>query len=677
MHGSVCLFHNYLDHLLEGENLEELDISPYGSSDNIFSGTKSLSSGWNGTCALINQYDTIYNNYTSELTSLINIFSSEHSNLMSLFNTSQNNMNNLYSNKYISSSRPSGATTSLMAKCDSEFSDRTNVSTVGNKIYNDFVNKLQTNIETLNGNLKNSINNFYQNDVYKTSINDLYENLMKFDSTVATASNVMNNKMLDLKSYFLTIQFYLMFFSWGYMLFFVLLIICYIIYFCREKNILWYFIVILVHLLLIMMLAEIFLSSFFGQVRLICHEVPRAINFIFTGTYMVSGNTNSYPATFGTGNSNMTNMFTNCLNGDGNLVNLFLKSNDISSLTTLRNSVNNLYLNVKQIVDNSNLIMNNFNNLDNSILLESIYKLQTMENNLYMATEGFGDDDIFNILMKIRTYLDYENCSMTSEYYVIREADCPSGSTKLTTSIYNTTGVNHCYIIQNLASTTQAAYANSGCQTANTYINLAIPFIKEIYSNVVSRSVLLQSYQNSYSNTFKALYNEITSISNKINNTYNLLYTNSSDVSKCSSVRFDLIDFSDFIGVTTEYDARIVVIFSAFIGVFGYVMLYSFLVLLNSFTAKDYENEYEDYDNDYNNNKNRYRNIKYNSNNSKPIKKESINSDDDEEEEEEEEDNKKKLNNKNSERKGNIPVKTGQKVEMSYLSKNNDDSDSS
>ena len=79
MHGSVCLFSKYLDHLLEGENLEELDISSYSSTDNIFSGTKSLSSGWNGTCSLINQYDTIYNNYTSELNSLINIFSSEHS----------------------------------------------------------------------------------------------------------------------------------------------------------------------------------------------------------------------------------------------------------------------------------------------------------------------------------------------------------------------------------------------------------------------------------------------------------------------------------------------------------------------------------------------------------------------------------------------------------------------
>ena len=27
MHGSVCLFSKYLNHLLEGENLEELDIS--------------------------------------------------------------------------------------------------------------------------------------------------------------------------------------------------------------------------------------------------------------------------------------------------------------------------------------------------------------------------------------------------------------------------------------------------------------------------------------------------------------------------------------------------------------------------------------------------------------------------------------------------------------------------
>ena len=226
-----------------------------------------------------------------------------------------------------------------------------------------------------------------------------------------------------------------------------------------------------------------------------------------------------------------------------------------------------------------------------------------------------------------------------------------------------------------MPTTAQASYANSGCQSANTYINLAIPFIQEINTKVSARLLYLQLFQISYSSTYNYLYNEITSISNKINSTYNLLYSNSSDIAKCSSVRFDLIDFVDFIGDTTEYDARIVVIFSAFIGVFGYVMLYCFLVLLNSFSAKDYENEYEDYDNEYVNSKKKYRNINYN-NNVKPIKKESINSDE-EEEEDEDDDYKKKLNNKNSEKKGNIPVKTGQKVEMSYLSKNNDDSDSS
>ena len=104
------------------------------------------------------------------------------------------------------------------------------------------------------------------------------------------------------------------------------------------------------------MLIEIFLSAFFGQVRLICHEVPRTMNFIFTGSYIVSGNSASYPAKFGTGNSNMTKMFTTCLNGDGDLVNLFLTSSDISTLASLKNSVTNLYLNIKQIVDDSNII---------------------------------------------------------------------------------------------------------------------------------------------------------------------------------------------------------------------------------------------------------------------------------------------------------------------------------
>ena len=141
-------------------------------------------------------------------------------------------------------------------------------------------------------------------------------------------------------------------------------------------------------------------------------------------------------------------------------------------------------------------------------------------------------------------------------------------------------------------------------------------------------------------------------------------------ISNCGSSRFDLIDFCDFIGDTTEYDARIVVIFSAFIGVFGYVMLYSFLVVLNSFDSYEGDNGYDDYG--YNYGKKKVRNININVNKARPIKRESNYYDNDEEEEDDDYNNKLK-----QPKKEKVPPKTGQKVEMTYLSKNNDDSDSS
>ena len=71
--------------------------------------------------------------------------------------------------------------------------------------------------------------------------------------------------------------------------------------------------------------------------------------------------------------------------------------------------------------------------------------------------------------------------------------------------------------------------------------------------------------------------------SKNINSTDDLINSNKdeSSIANCGSVRFDLIDFCDLIGDTTEYDAKIVLIFSAFVGVFGYVMLYFFLVVIN------------------------------------------------------------------------------------------------
>ena len=667
MHGSVCLLSRYLDHLLEGENLDELDISSASSSDNIFTSQKTLSTGWTGTCPLVQYYSDVYSNYSSELSSLSTILSSTHPQLVSYYTSTTNLINNLYTVTYLSSARPSGATTSLLSKSEYEFSDRTNTSLIGGKIYNDYTSYLNTYFNSLNGTIRTNVNSFINSDANGKSINEAYENFQNFDVAVATASNVMNKNILDLKDYFLTLQFILMFFTWGYLVIFLAIILFYIIYACKKYNILWYFIIIFVHILLVMILVEIFMSSFFGQVRLICHEIPRAINFIFTGSYMVSGNSASYPAKFGTGNANMTKMFTTCLNGDGDLVSLFLSSSDLSTIASLRTSVTNLYLNVKQTLDKSNVITNNYDSIENSVFLKGILKLEMMKENLYMATEGFGNDDIYTILSNIRTNLDLTTCAMTTEYYVVRSSDCPSGSVQLTT-IYNTTGINHCYVIPNLDSTASASYVNSGCN--NTYINTAITFIKEIYSLIDTRLTQLVLLQAMYSTTFNSLSSEIESLSSRINSTYYQLNSNLTSVSiaNCGSSKFDLIDFCDFIGDTTEYDARIVVIFSAFIGVFGYVMLYSFLIVLNTLDSYEGDNGYDDYG--YNYGKKKVRNININVYKSKPIKRESYDNDD-----EEEDDNyNKKLKQSKKEK---VPPKTGQKVEMSYLPKNNDDSDSS
>ena len=661
MHGSVCLFSKYLQHLFEGENLNELDISSASSSDNIFRNTNSLSTGWTGTCPVLKLFSSINTDYSNELSSLKSVFSSNHIKTMSAYNNTNTLLDNLFTISTITSNRPSGSSGSLTPNFESEFRDKSNTSLIGGQIYSDFTNKLKPYIEKQNGDIQTSVNSLINSNSLNSNINDAYSNIVKFDTAVATASNVMNNKILDLKDYFLTLQFLLMFFTWAYLLFFVATGVIYVIYLFKQYDALYYVLIVLVNILFVMMLVEIFLSSFFGQVRLICHEVPRAMNFIFTGTYMVSGNSGSYPAQFGRGDEKMTKMFTTCLNGDGNLGNLFITSSDLSSINSLKNDASSLYANINQIVNSSNLVLNNYNSVENSIFLKAIIKLELMKDNLYIASDGFGDDSIYNILYNIRSNLDSANCSKTNEYYVIKESDCPSGSVKLTT-IDNSSGQSHCYIIQNLQEGVKASYSGSACD--NDYINKAIVFIKQIDSLLDSRLTKLKNLQAYYSYTFKNLSDEIYSTSEILNNSYSLLDTDlkkTSNIANCGSVRYDLIDFCDFIGDTTEYDARIVVIFSAFLGVFGFVMLYSFLVVLNGFRQGDNYNEYDDDDYGYNygkSKKERKINIKVN----KPKKKENY-----EEDEDEDEDNYKNIN-KN--KRGKTPPKTAQKVEMSYISKN-------
>ncbi len=675
MHGSVCLFSKYLSHLFEGENLNELDISSASSSDNIFRNTNSLSTGWTGTCPVLQIFSSINNDYSSELSSLNSIISSNHQKTMSAYNTTSTLIDNLYTISPITKPAPSGSSATLTPIFEYEFSDKTNKSLIGGEIYTDFTTKLKPYVEKQNSNIQTSLNSLVNSNTLKTNINDAYTNIVKFDTAVATASNIMNNRILDLKDYFLTLQFLLMLFTWGYLLFFVAIGVLYVIYICKQYDIVYYILIVLVNILFVIMLIEIFLSSFFGQVRLICHEVPRAINFIFVGSYMVSGNSASYPAQFGRGDENMTKMFTTCLNGDGNLGNLFISSSDLSSINSLKNDASSLYVSMNEIINSSNLVLNNYNSIDNSIFLKSIIKLELMKDNLYLASDNLGDDSIYNILSNIRTNLDSVNCSMTNEYYVTRESDCPSGSIKLTT-IYNTSGQSHCYIIPNLSEGAKASYTGTKCD--NDYINKAIDFIKEIKSLLDTRLEKLKNLQIYYSSTFRNLSEEIYLTSEKLNNSYSILNNDLkkvSNISNCGSVRYDLIDFCDFIGDTTEYDARIVVIFSAFLGVFGFVMLYAFLVVLNGLTQSENDNDYDDYGYNYGYNygKNKkLKNIKIKVN--KPNKKDNYY-----EEEEDDDNDNDNYNYKNTykNKKGKTPPKTVQKLEMSYMSNNKEEDESS
>ena len=676
MHGSVCLLSRYLKNLLEGENLDELDISSASGSNNIYRNKKSLSTGWKGTCPILELMFKIQSDVYKEIYSFDTIITSDHQKTINSYETSISVLESLYVVNYITEPRPSGLTEKLLPSFEYEFSDRLDTSLIGGEIYQDFTSKLSSIIYELNENILNEINSIRGDSSIKEIIDTAFLNFKYFDTAVATASNVMNNRIIEVKNYFLTIQFLLMFFTWGYLLFFIALVVVYIIYLVKEYEILHYIIIILVNILFVMILIEIFLSAFFGQFRLICHEVPRALNFIFTGTYMVSGNSASYPAQFGRGDKNMTLMFTTCLNKEEDLTSLFIPIDYFNNLIDLQNHINTLHLKLNTIIEDSNIITHDYESIDSSNILKAINQLEFIHENLNIASEGFGQDKIYNILRNIRENLDNENCSMTQEYYVVKESDCPSGSVIVNEIIY-IPGIIHCYIIQNLNSGTKASYTAYGCD--NDYINKAITFIQNINLLLEARLMLLKNYQDVYSTAFRNLSNEINSLSQTVND-YNSYITNdlnlAHNISNCGSARFDLIDFSDFISDTTEYDARIVVIFSAFLGVFGFVLLYSFLVVMNGFNTNNnnnYNNGF-DYGFDFRNYQNRNINIKVNKSRPKLINQNFYDTDDnDYRVEGDDEDNNKKII-KNP--KFQAQPRTEQKVEMSYISKNNEDSDS-
>ena len=220
MHGSVCLFSKYLQHLLEGENLNELDISSESSSNNIFRDTQTLSTGWNGICTVLKYISSVQTNIEQEISSLNSIISSNHQKTINSYNITSTLIDNLYKVYTLTAARPSGSSGILTPVFESEFGDKTNISLIGGEMYKDFTYKLKPYIEELNGNILNKINSLINTNIYKSTIDTAYSNFANFDTAIATASNVMNKRILDLKSYFLTLQFLLMLFTWIYFIFF-------------------------------------------------------------------------------------------------------------------------------------------------------------------------------------------------------------------------------------------------------------------------------------------------------------------------------------------------------------------------------------------------------------------------------------------------------------------------
>ena len=470
-----------------------------------------------------------------------------------------------------------------------------------------FISKLSPNIDKIDE-IQNTIKIFITNN--NNIDNDLinaYNNIINFDKTIATASSIMVTNFLNDKKMILNFfNFMFLFITSGYLIAWVCVFIFLIVFECKKYKYLYYFLVSFVNLLLLLAIWEIVLSGIFIGIRLFCRESPRVMQFLFTGDYILNGNTEKYQPKFGNKDPIQTELFSICLNGDGNLFQKFVSN---SRLKSLLNQTENMKLKsneLNQIIDEeinfSNVLTNIYNNYNNySYIYKSIIKLEEMYNNLYLVSDDFGDDNIRNIINNIRNNLDNSACGMTYEYFVIKKTDCPRYSIILNEISNSFDNIYHCYIIQDLLSTSKASYSSSGCN--NDYINKAIIFIKEINNILKNRINQLKEIQNNYILTWNYIYSEINSINRLLNDMEYILkdgINNKYPLGNCSSVRFDLIDFSDYLSKKIGYKLKIMIIFSALSGILGFALFYCILLILNRIKSDTFLNKNDSYRNYYN-----------------------------------------------------------------------------
>ena len=602
-HGAVCLFSKYFQHLLKGENLYELDLDNYLiNENNAFFPEKNLSSNWHGTCKLIelfNYFRTNYSNYFNSLNSTINSCSSNsicHKNTINYYEITKRKIKELEEIYTLSSKRPSGATSSLTPYFEKEFRDLSNLNTLGGLIYDNFM-RLENNIDKIND-IQDSINNYLSDINIQTNLNNAYLSMINFDKTITSASNIMITNFLNDKKMILNFfNFMFLFINSTYLIVWLCLLICLIEFECTKYKCFYYFTISFINLLLLLSIWEIVLSFLFQGIRLFCRQSPKAMEFIFTGNYIINGNTQSYSPKFGNKDPIQLELFTTCLNGNGNLFQNFLSKSSLDSILSQTEYINIKSTNFSNIlkdeINKSNMKINQYEIYNNySYIYSSILKLEEMQKNLYLVSEGFGDDDIRNIVNNIRNNLENYYCGMTYEYYVIKKEDCPKYSIildKITNSVDN---INHCYIIQDLSDNSKASYSGPACN--NSYINNAILFIKEVDNLLKKRINLLKDIQENYMLSWNNMYSEIAVINNKLNNIQNLIedeINNNYQMGNCSSVRFDLIDFSDFIYKKIGYKTKIMIIFSSLIGILGMFLFYGVLFIIKQIENENFYNE--------------------------------------------------------------------------------------
>lgn len=178
---------------------------------------------------------------------------------------------------------------------------------------------------------------------------------------------------------------------------------------------------------------------------------------------------------------------------------------------------------------------------------------------------------------------------MYFEYYVIKKSDCPRYSIILNQITNTVDNIYHCYIIQDLITGTSAQYHNATA-CGNDYINNAINFIKNINDILKNRINFLKELHTNYAATFNSMHNEIIQINSSLYQIYNLINEQINDkylIGNCSSVKFDLIDFSEFMYDAIGYKLKIMIIFSSLSGILGYISFYSMLLILSSIKRND------------------------------------------------------------------------------------------